>query len=189
MADDVVQLPGDSRPLGVDRGPGCVDAYNAAVKAADPGLYPAPKSQVDTNSVAIISATSIFTLLLGAVATLGVFNTVVLNTRERRRDLGVLKSIGMTPRQVTMMVVTSMAALGAAGGLLGVPFGVAAHRLVVDAMCAAAGLTTPDFMLDVWRAGGLAALVPAGVAIAMLGAFLPARSAARLTIAETLRTE
>ncbi|WP_223167093.1 ABC transporter permease [Nonomuraea sp. SYSU D8015] len=166
-----------------------VEAYNAAVKAADPGLYPAAKSQVDTNSVAIISATSIFTLLLGAVAALGVFNTVLLNTRERRRDLGVLKSIGMTPRQVTVMMVTSMAALGAAGGLLGVPLGVGAHRLIVEAMCAAAGLTTPGFLLDVWRAWGLVVLVPAGVAIAMLGAFLPARSAARLTIAEALRTE
>ncbi|RVX44072.1 putative ABC transport system permease protein [Nonomuraea polychroma] len=166
-----------------------VKAYNAAVKAADPGLYPVPKSQVDDNSVAIISATSIFTLLLGAVAALGVFNTVVLNTRERRRDLGVLKSIGMTPRQVTVMMVTSMAALGATGGLLGLPLGVAAHRLVVDTMFAAVGLTAPALMLDVWRIPMLAALVPAGVAIAMLGAFLPARSAARLTIAEALRTE
>jgi putative ABC transport system permease protein len=114
---------------------------------------------------------------------------VVLNARERRRDLGVLKSIGMTPRQVTVMMVTSMAALGAAGGLLGLPLGVAAHRLVVETMFAAVGLTTPALMLDVWRIPLLAALVPAGAAIAMLGAFLPARSAARLTIAEALRTE
>ncbi|MFK4265722.1 FtsX-like permease family protein [Streptomyces milbemycinicus] len=37
--------------------------------------------------------------MLTVVAALGVFNTVVLNTRDRRRDLGMLKSIGMTPRQ------------------------------------------------------------------------------------------
>jgi putative ABC transport system permease protein len=185
-------LAPDQRPTQyeVQLAPGVgVEAYNATVKAADPGLHPVTKSQVDTNSVAIITATSIFTLLLAAVAALGVFNTVVLNTRERRRDLGVLKSIGMTPRQVTVMMVTSMAALGAAGGLLGVPLGVAAHRLVVEAMCAAAGLTAPGFMLDVWGAAGLAALIPAGVVIAMLGAFLPARSAAGVAVAEALRTE
>lgn len=166
-----------------------VEVYNAAVRAADPGLYPATHSQVNTDTVAIAGAASIFTLLLAAVATLGVFNTVLLNTRERRRDLGMLKSIGMTPRQVTAMMVTSMAALGAAGALLGIPAGVAAHRVVVPAMFDAAEIAMPAFMLDVWGAGGLAALVPAGVGIAMLGAYLPARAAARMTIAEALRTE
>ncbi|WP_425569357.1 FtsX-like permease family protein [Nonomuraea salmonea] len=40
----------------------------------------------------------------------------MLNTRERRRDLAMLKSIGMTPRQVTLMMITSMAALGGPSG-------------------------------------------------------------------------
>ncbi|WP_433518073.1 FtsX-like permease family protein [Nonomuraea sp. CA-143628] len=168
---------------------GDVERFNAAVKAAEPGLYPITKSRVDADSVAVISAASIFTLLLGTVATLGVFNTVVLNTRERRRDLAMLKSIGMTPRQVTLMMVTSMAALGAVGGLLAIPVGVFSHRVIVLAMLDAVGLTAPGFLLDVWRGTALAALVVAGVAIAMLGAFLPARSAATLTIAEALRTE
>ena len=68
---------------------------------------------------------TLLTLVLGMVAALGVFNTVVLNARERRRDLGMLKSIGMTPRQVTVMMVTSMGALGVVGGLVGVPLGIA----------------------------------------------------------------
>nr|WP_055510076.1 FtsX-like permease family protein [Nonomuraea pusilla] len=166
-----------------------VEKFNAAVKAAEPGLYPQTKSRVDQNSVAVISAASVFTLLLGTVATLGVFNTVVLDTSERRRDLAMLKSIGMTPRQVTLMMITSMAALGAFGGLVGIPIGIASHRVIVLAMLNAAGLTAPEILLDVWQATALAALAVAGVAIAMLGAYLPARSAARLTIAEALRTE
>lgn len=166
-----------------------VETFNAAVKAAEPGLYPRTKAQVDQNSVAVIGAASLFTLLLGTVATLGVYNTVVLNTRERRRDLAMLKSIGMTPRQVILMTVTSMAALGVLGGLVGVPVGVAAHRVVVLAMLEAAGLSAPAILLDVWQVAALAAPAVAGVAIAVLGAFLPARSAAALTIAEALRTE
>jgi putative ABC transport system permease protein len=47
------------------------------------------------------------TLLLAAVAGLGVLNTVVLQTRERVHDLGVFKAIGMTPRQTMAMVVSS----------------------------------------------------------------------------------
>ncbi|MCF6473338.1 FtsX-like permease family protein [Nonomuraea sp. MG754425] len=163
--------------------------YHAAVRAADPGLYPVPKSGTDPVTVAVIGFASLLTVLLGTVAALGVFNTVLLDARERRRDLGVLKSIGMTPRQVTVMMVTSMAALGAAGGLLGLPVGVAAHRLVVPAMADAAGLALPEFMVDVWRAPLLVPLPVAGVVIAVLGALVPARSAARLTIAAVLRDE
>jgi putative ABC transport system permease protein len=101
----------------------------------------------------------------------------------------MLKSVGMTPRQVTVMVVTSMAALGAAGGLLGVPIGIAVHRVVLPAMARAAQVAFPDAVLDVFTAPMLGLLVLGGVAIAALGAFVPARSAARLPIAEVLRSE
>lgn len=101
----------------------------------------------------------------------------------------MLKSIGMTPAQVTLMVVTSMAALGAVGGLLGIPIGIIAHRLVVPAMANGAQVEIPDFMLDVYPLGLLALLVLVSIAIAALGAFLPARSAARATIAEVLHNE
>jgi len=126
---------------------------------------------------------------LGAVAALGVFNTVVLNTRERRRDLGMLKSIGMTPRQVIAMVVTSMSALGAVGGLLGIPLGIAIHSLVMPAMAHSAEIDFPSSILDVWNMPTLALLGLAGIAIAALGALIPAGSAARLTIAEVLHNE
>ncbi|WP_308120099.1 ABC transporter permease [Streptomyces bambusae] len=125
-------------------------------------------------------------MLLTVVAALGVFNTVLLNIRERRRDLGMLKSIGMTPRQVVLMTVSSVAALGVAGGLLGIPLGIAAHRLVVDHVGV---VSFPESMKQVWHLPQLSALLLAGVAIAVLGALIPARSAARLTIAEVLHNE
>ncbi|WP_199520252.1 FtsX-like permease family protein [Kitasatospora sp. MBT63] len=166
-----------------------VGAYNAAVKAAEPGLQPTVTGDGTSVTVSIVGSATVLTLLLAAVAALGVFNTTVLNTRERRRDLGMLKSIGMTPRQVTVMVVTSMAAVGVAGGLLGVPLGIAVHRLVVPAMADAMDTTLPAGALDVWHPSALALLVLAGTAIAVLGTLVPARSAARLTIAEVLHNE
>ncbi|MBT3155188.1 ABC transporter permease [Streptomyces sp. CHD11] len=120
------------------------------------------------------------------LASLGVFNTVLLNTRERRRDLGMLKSIGMTPRQVVVMTVASVAGLGAVGGLLGIPLGIVAHRLVVDNVGV---VDFPSYMKNVWHAPQLAAMFLAGVTIAVLGALVPARSAARMTIASVLHTE
>jgi putative ABC transport system permease protein len=164
-------------------------AYVAAAEAADPTLQDEPVDGADSFLVLILTTISVLTLMLGSLAALGVFNTVVLNTRERRRDLGVLKSIGMTPRQVTAMVVTSMAALGALGGVLGIPFGIGAHRVVIPAVARAAQVAFPDFMLRVFPAPMLVLLALAGVGIAAFGAFLPARSAARATIAEALRNE
>ncbi|MER5863367.1 ABC transporter permease [Kitasatospora sp. NPDC002040] len=163
-----------------------VQAYIDAVRAADPGLYPQPADDGSLPAETVVSFASVFTVLLTVVACLGVFNTVLLNTRERRRDLGMLKSIGMTPRQVTVMFVTSMAALGLVAGLIGIPVGMVAHRLLVDHVGA---IDFPAAMKDVWHLPGLALLGLAGVAIAVLGAFVPARSAARLTIAKVLHNE
>jgi putative ABC transport system permease protein len=166
-----------------------LNAYLAAVHAADPGLYQGRQPDVSSFNATVIGFATLLTLMLGTVAALGVFNTVVLNTRERRRDLGMLKSIGMTPGQVTVMMVTSMAMLGAAGGLLGVPLGVFTHRLVLPLMGKAAQVDLPSFIADVWTAPTMALLVLAGVGIAALGALIPAGSAARLTIAEVLHGE
>jgi putative ABC transport system permease protein len=47
----------------------------------------------------------------------------------------------------------------------------------------------PESMKDVWQAPQLAGLALAGVVIAVLGALVPARSAARLTIATVLHNE
>ncbi|TCO47714.1 putative ABC transport system permease protein [Kribbella antiqua] len=166
-----------------------IDAYVKAVQAGDSGLVETPGQDAGTFVAIVLATVVLLTLMLGTVAALGVFNTVVLNTRERRRDLGMLKSIGMTPAQVMVMVVTSMAALGAIGGLLGIPLGIIAHRLVIPAMANGAQVEIPAFMLDVYPLPLLAIFVLAGILIAALGAFIPARSAARTTIAEVLHNE
>ncbi|QOV34736.1 FtsX-like permease family protein [Streptomyces ferrugineus] len=163
-------------------------AYARAARAADAGITPDVRG-ANTITQTIVGSASALTLMLAAVASLGVFNTVVLNTRDRRRDLGMLKSIGMTPRQVTAMTVTSMAVLGAIGSLLGIPLGVAGYELVMPRMAGAVDISLPPYMTDVWRAPALAGLALAGLAIAVLGAFVPARRAGRLTIAEVLRSE
>jgi putative ABC transport system permease protein len=167
-----------------------VENYMSTVQSGNSELHLESADEGTDEFVVILFATiSLLTLMLGSVAALGVFNTVVLNARERRRDLGMLKSIGMTPRQVTLMMVTSMVALGAVSGLLGLPIGYVAHRLVVPIMMRSAQIGTPDFILHVFPAPLLLLLALAGIAIAALGASLPARSASRATIAEVLRSE
>ncbi|MEU3724836.1 ABC transporter permease [Streptomyces sp. NPDC031705] len=161
-------------------------AYAEAAGKLDPAVHASVLDPGNAGTATVITFSTVFTVLLTLVASLGVFNTVLLNTRERRRDLGMLKSIGMTPRQVVLMTVTSVAGLGAVGALLGIPLGIAAHRLVVDHVGV---VDFPEYMKDVWHAPQLAAMLLAGVMIAVLGALIPARAAARTTIATVLHTE
>ncbi|MER5203365.1 FtsX-like permease family protein [Streptomyces sp. NPDC002825] len=129
------------------------------------------------------------TLMLVAVACLGVLNTVVLDTRDRVRDLGVFKALGMTPRQTVAQVLTSVGAIGLVSGLVGVPLGVALHGRVMPAMGRAVGTTIPPADIDVYGTPLLVLLATAGVVIATAGALLPAGWAARTATARALRAE
>ena len=67
--------------------------------------------------------------------------------------------------------------------------GMAGHQLVVPRMADAVDMTLPSYMTDVWSAPALAGPALAGVLIAVLGAYVPARRAGRLTIAQVLHNE
>ncbi|MER6186897.1 FtsX-like permease family protein [Streptomyces sp. NPDC001652] len=132
---------------------------------------------------------AILTLLLVAVAALGVLNGVLLDTRERVREIGVHKALGMTPWQTVAMVLTSVVVTGLVAGALGVPLGVALHGWVIPAMGDSVGLRLPGSVTAVYRAAELLPLTLGGLFIATLGALLPAGWAARARTATALRTE
>ncbi|THC47032.1 ABC transporter permease [Streptomyces sp. A1499] len=131
----------------------------------------------------------LLTLMLVAVAGLGVLDSVVLDTLERVHDLGVCKAIGMTPRQTLSLVLASVAAIGVAGGLLGVPVGHLLHGLVMPVMAHAVGTTMPSSVLDVYGPAQLLLLGLGGVVLAVLGRLAPAFWATRTPTATALRTE
>ena len=66
--------------------------------------------------IAVVTLIALLTILLVVVAGLGVLNIVVLQLRERVHDLGVFKSVGMTPRQAIAMVVCSVTLIGLLAG-------------------------------------------------------------------------
>jgi putative ABC transport system permease protein len=138
---------------------------------------------------AIIGLVATLTLLLVAVAGLGVLNTVVLQTRERVHDLGVFKAIGMTPRQTITMVVCSVAGIGLVAGLIAIPLGIAVHNYVLPVMGHAAQTGLPPSVLNVYHPEELVLLALAGLAIAVAGALGPAGWAAKTRTATALRAE
>ncbi|MFF0739534.1 ABC transporter permease [Streptomyces sp. NPDC004111] len=163
-------LDKDLRPLGLAARPGGPDGGSEMV-------------------VTLNVLSGFLTLMLVAVAALGVLNSVVLDTRERIRELGTHKALGMTPRQTIALVLTSVVVTGLIGGALGVPLGVALHGWIVPAMGEGAGLRLPGSVLSVYGAPELALLGLGGLLIATAGALLPAGWAARTRTAVALRTE
>ncbi|MFI8181011.1 ABC transporter permease [Actinacidiphila glaucinigra] len=168
---------------------GYVDALNRDLKplgvtARTGGLGNGGDMVVTLNALSVT-----LTLMLVAVAALGVLNGVLLDTRERVRELGVHKALGMTPRQTIAMVITSVVVTGLVAGALGVPLGVALHGRVIPAMGDSVGLRLPDSVIAVYHAAELLPLALGGLLIAALGALLPAGWAARTRTATALRTE
>jgi putative ABC transport system permease protein len=163
--------------------PGCVQAagcslYDISVNGGS-----------STEFYTIIGLVTTLTLLLVAVAGLGVLNTVVLQTRERVHDLGVFKAVGMTPRQTIAMVVCSVAGIGLVAGLIAIPAGIALHHYVLPVMGNAAQTALPASVLNVYQPLEVVLLAGAGLVIAVAGALLPAGWAARTRTASALRAE
>jgi len=168
---------------------------NAQAYAKTVGAALGRNYQVSTNGgnsiqfFAIIGMVATLTLLLIAVAGLGVLNTVVLQTRERVHDLGVFKAIGMTPRQTIAMVVCSVAGIGLAAGLIAIPAGIVLHHYVLPVMGHAAQTDVPASVLGVYQPWELVLLALSGLVIAVAGALGPAAWAARTRTAFALRAE
>ncbi|MEU8341147.1 ABC transporter permease [Spirillospora sp. NPDC048832] len=188
---DVREAP-EPRPHAVIVTPGTDPAAYAErvnTAGASSGLFAEP-TDPDLGGRAVFDGLFVlFSLIICTAAALGVLNSVLLNARERSRDLGVLKAVGMAPRQVVVMMVTSMAALGAVAGALGAPLGVLAHHGVV----VLTGEMLSSGMASAWvHVYGWTLLLPpacAGVLVAVLGAWAPAGWAARTRTAAVLRSE
>jgi putative ABC transport system permease protein len=168
-----------------------VPAYLDALQAALPSGAGAGPNQSGQSDVikAMDALIALLTVLLVAAAGLGVLNTVVLDTRDRVHDLGVVKTLGMTPRQTIVMVLTSMTGIGLVAGVIGVPIGVALHHYVMPIMVNTTGEHLPHVDLAVYHPAALAALVLGGLLIAVAGALLPAGWAAAVRPSTALRTE
>jgi ABC-type antimicrobial peptide transport system permease subunit len=122
------------------------------------------------------------TVLLLITATT-VVAVVLLSVRERIRDYGIFKAIGLTPRQINSTVVSAHAALAAVASLLAIPLGIGLYL----AMYGIASGTTEDAVVAPWWS---LALIPVGIVLVVVAATsLPARLATRIRTADALRYE
>ncbi|MEV4252780.1 FtsX-like permease family protein [Spirillospora sp. NPDC049652] len=167
--------------------------WSASAAAALTPLNASVQSNSDGGKSIIVvimgSLVAALTLMLIAVAALGVLSVVVQETRERVHDLGTFKALGMTPGQTMAMVLSSVTLTGLIAGLVGVPIGVAVEKATLTPMGNAIGRHLPPSVSHTYTPGLLVPLLVGGIVIALLGALLPAGWAARTRTATALRTE
>jgi putative ABC transport system permease protein len=107
----------------------------------------------------------------------------LLSVRERIRDYGVLKALGLTPRQIVSSLVGAHAVLALIAALVSIPIGIVLYRAVYGI----AGGSSEDLVSAPWW---WLALVPIGTLLVVAAATsLPARLATRIPTADALRYE
>lgn len=132
----------------------------------------------------VIQAVNGLLLMSVVIALIGIVNTLSLSILERRRELGLLRVVGMTDRRVQRMVRLEsvlIAALGTVTGLvLGAFVGWALIATINRLSEASIGFTFPTFQL-------LLVLV-AGVVLGFLASLIPARRSTRLEVLDAIQT-
>jgi putative ABC transport system permease protein len=105
------------------------------------------------------------------VAGIGIMNVMLVSVSERTGEIGLLKAVGVTRRQVLAVFLAEAAMVSGAGGVLGLLAGVAGGRLVMHFQ--------PDFPVHAppWA---VAAALAVSLAVGLAFGGLPARRAAGL---------
>lgn len=117
------------------------------------------------------------------IAILGVINTLSLSVIERTREVGLLRAVGLSRRQLRTMIRLEAVVVAVFGALLGMVMGVVFGTTLVWAL-KDEGLT--DLAIP-W--GLLAVFVLGSAVLGVLAAVFPARRAARLDVLRAIATE
>ena len=116
------------------------------------------------------------------VSLVGIINTLVLTIFERTRELGMLRAVGMTRRQVRMMIRYESIVTALMGAALGMVVGVFLAALVTQALSGQGVVFAVPWLQLVY-------FIVAAILVGILAAVIPARRAARLNVLRALQYE
>lgn len=166
---------------------------DSALAAARRGAVGFPDARVDSKASYIARANQQFQQLVGLVLALlglaviialfGIVNTLALSVVERRREIGLLRALGLSRSQLRASVRIEAVVVSVLGTLLGIVLGLAFAWVVIRALRSDGieAFSVPVAELAAFVV--LAALAGVGAAV------LPARSAARVDVLAAITTE
>lgn len=130
--------------------------------------------------------TNVLYWLAVGVAVVGILGTLLALQLERTREFGVLRGIGMTPKQIRMLVTSQSAIIGLFSGLAALPLGVAMAYLLIKVINRRAFGWQMDLSVSL---ADLFVAVLLAVAAAVVAGIYPAMKAARIRPALAMREE
>jgi putative ABC transport system permease protein len=168
---------------------GVSDANTTALTKATSGFADAKvqthsefKSNFEKPLDNIISLLYVLLALSVIVSLFGIVNTLVLTVFERTRELGMLRAVGMTRRQVRRMIRHESVVTSLIGAALGIVVGFFLAILVTHALSDEGIVFAVPYASVVY-------FVIAAVIVGILAAIWPARRASRLDVLEALQYE
>ena len=132
------------------------------------------------------SITQTLRWLSAVIAFIGVFNALMALQFERTRQLGILRVMGITPRQLTLLITSETGLMGLVAGCLAIPVGYVMAYILIFVIYRRSFGWTLSFNFE-------SAVIYQGLALACIAAVLagifPALKMAQTKPAEALRTE
>jgi putative ABC transport system permease protein len=138
---------------------------------------------IDNQISGLSSVLNILYVLLAlsvVVSLFGIVNTLVLTVFERTREIGMLRAIGMTRRQVRRMVRHESVITALIGAAIGIVLGIILAALLIARV---------DFIVLSVPVGQLIVFAIAAIFVGIIAAIFPARRASRLNVLEALQYE
>ena len=138
---------------------------------------------------------SILVFMIMIIAVVGIVNTMLMSVFEKKREIGTMKALGFTDRQVQRLFLVEGALIGVAGGLMGLVLGT-----LFNAYFAFVGFDMDLFgdqdigmpvmgvVKSVWLAGAYGKAMLFTLAASLIASYYPARKVTKLEAMECLRT-
>jgi putative ABC transport system permease protein len=120
-----------------------------------------------------------------------IYNAVSVSIAQRKREIGILRSVGVTRRRVAGVFLAEALLIGLVGGALGVPLGGVIARAVVGQFAPSVSQFYENISAPAPRITTALAMTGAliGLGATLVAALIPATRAARLSPVETLRRD
>ena len=173
-----VEIEGDATPQNTAALQSALQGFPDLALATEAGWVEERASGLDMvlNLFYVLLALSVIVSLFGMV------NTLILSVFERTRELGMLRAVGMTRRQVRRMVRQESVITALIGAAVGLPLGMFLAALVSNALAdEGIGFQVPWIQL--------VAFTIIAVIAGVLAAIVPARRAAKLNVLRALQYE